>query len=112
MKIFIIEFLQKATPQQIVDAAPKTINIEDARKNVGLAFVPSIENKFEKTNDTDPEYDQPFLTEHPTKILREGRFNKVPLMLGFNAEEAMLFLRSNTRHSLINSFPFQKIANS
>ncbi|KAL7023567.1 hypothetical protein ACKWTF_012681 [Chironomus riparius] len=89
----LIQFLRKATPQQIVDSAPKTLNIEDARKNVGLAFVPSIERVFQMTNDTHPEYDQPFLTEHPLKILKEGRFNRVPLLLGFNAHEAMLFLR-------------------
>ncbi|KAG5670711.1 hypothetical protein PVAND_000957 [Polypedilum vanderplanki] len=89
----LIQFLRKVTPQKIVDASPKTLTLEDARKNIGLAFVPSIEKVFPTTNDTDPEYDQPFLTEHPLKILREGRFNKVPLMLGFNAHEAMLFIR-------------------
>lgn len=86
--------MRKANPQQITDAAPKTLTIEDSRKNVGLAFVPSIEKEFVPSNDTDPEHDQPFLTEHPMKILREGRYNRVPLLIGFNAQEAMLFLRS------------------
>jgi len=61
-----------------------------------LAFVPSIERVLPMSNDSHPEHDQPFLTEHPLKILKEGRFNRVPLLLGFNAHEAMLFLRSNS----------------
>jgi carboxylesterase type B len=88
------EFLRKVTPQKIVDASPKTLTLDDARKNIGLAFVPSIEKILPSNNNTNSEYDQPFLTEHPLKILKEGRFNRVPLMLGFNAHEAMLFIRS------------------
>lgn len=89
------EFLRKVSPQQIVDSSSKTLTLEDARKNVGLAFVPSIERVLEMTNDSHPEYDLPFLTEHPLTLIKEGRFNKVPLLLGFNAHEAMLFIRSN-----------------
>jgi carboxylesterase type B len=59
---------------------------------VGLAFVPSIEENF--TNSS--EHDLPFLTEHPNKILKEGRFNRVPVMMGFNEDEAMLFIRRKT----------------
>jgi carboxylesterase type B len=77
--------------------------LEDARNNVGFAFVPSIENKYEMTNDTDPEHDLPFLTEDPLTILKEGRFNKVPLLLGFNANEAMLFIRRKLINLLLIS---------
>lgn len=92
------EFLRKASPQQIVDASPKTLTEEDARKNIGLAFVPSVESEIKtKSASFDPEHDQAFLTEDPTKLLKEGRFNKVPLMLGFNSHEAMLFLRRECR---------------
>lgn len=87
------EFLRKVQPQVIVDAAPKTITDDDARKNVGLAFVPSIENALQPNAEFDDEYDQPFLTEDPEKLLREGRFHRVPLMTGFNTHEAMLFVR-------------------
>lgn len=66
---------------------------EDARKNIGLAFVPSVEAKIKASGDSFDEYDQPFLTEDPAKLLKEGRFHKVPLMLGFNTHEAMLFVR-------------------
>lgn len=85
--------MRKVPSQQIVDASPKTLTEDDAGKNVGLAFVPSVEAALEPSDDDDAEYDQPFLTELPAKILKEGRFNKVPLMLGFNSHEAMLFIR-------------------
>jgi carboxylesterase type B len=83
--------------------AQKTLTIEDARKNVGFPFVPSIEKELEPQNDTHPEYDLPFITEQPLKLLEEGRYNKVPLMMGFNANEAMLFIRSKNINLL--AFP-------
>lgn len=85
--------MRKVQPQVIVDAAPKTINDDDSRRNVGLAFVPSIENTLQPNGEFDDEYDQPFLTEEPAKLLKEGRFHRVPLMTGFNTHEAMLFVR-------------------
>lgn len=85
--------MKKVQPQQIVDAAPKTINDADDRNNIGLAFVPSVETALTPTDNESQEYDQPFLTEHPTQILREGRFHKVPLLIGFNLHEAMVFVR-------------------
>lgn len=85
--------MRKVKPQMIVDASPKTLTEDDSRKNIGLAFVPSVETALERTSDWVEDYDLPFLTEEPTKLLKEGRFNQVPLMLGFNSHEAMLFLR-------------------
>lgn len=85
--------MRKVQPQQIVDAAPKTLTDADSRNNVGLAFVPSVETALKPTDGESEEYDQPLLTEHPTQILKEGKFHKVPLMVGFNMHEAMLFIR-------------------
>jgi carboxylesterase type B len=101
--LWFAEFLKKASPQQIVDASPKTITEDDARKNIGLAFVPSVESVIKKrSSDFEPLYDQPFLTDEPVKLLKEGNFNKVPLMIGFNSHEAMLFLRRETFRLLRN----------
>ena len=58
--------------------------------------MPSIENNLTVTS----EYDLPFLTEHPVDILKEGRFNNVPVLMGFNAHEAMLFIRRKLKSSL------------
>lgn len=85
--------MRKVSPQQIVDASTKTLTDDDARRNIGLAFVPSVEFPLEPSDDSVAEYDDALLTEDPTKILKEGKFNKVPLMIGYNSHEAMLFLR-------------------
>lgn len=85
--------MRKVSPQQIVDASAKTLTEDDARRNIGLAFVPSVELPLKPTEDSVAEYDEPLLTEEPTVILREGNFNKVPLLIGYNSHEAMLFLR-------------------
>lgn len=83
------------TPQKIVDSSMKTLSEEDARMNIGLAFVPSVEAVLPNNNVNDEDYEEPFLTEDPLTALKRGYFNKVPLMLGFNSHEAMLFIRSN-----------------
>ena len=73
----------------------KTLTDEDARMNIGLAFVPSIEAVLSNNDPNDDDYEEPFITEDPLVLLKKGYFNKVPLMLGFNSHEALLFIRSN-----------------
>jgi carboxylesterase type B len=96
--------LRKVKPQQIVDASPKTLNEADAQKNVGLAFVPSVEVDLPRNNESVSDFDLPFLTESPEKLMKEGRFQRIPLLLGFNSHEAMLFIRreKSQRRSLLN----------
>ncbi|CAO1433136.1 unnamed protein product [Diamesa hyperborea] len=86
----LVQYLQTVSPQKIVDSSIKTLTDEDVRMNIGLAFVPSVEAVL--PNDTD-DYEEPFITEDPLVLLKKGYFNKVPLMIGFNSHEAMLFIR-------------------
>ncbi|XP_058058271.1 juvenile hormone esterase [Anopheles bellator] len=82
--------LRRAAPQKIVDAALKTLTAEDVRKSIGLPFVPSLESWTGEDASSD---DEPLITEEPLELLKSGRYNHVPLMVGFNSHEAMLFLR-------------------
>ncbi|XP_052867374.1 juvenile hormone esterase [Anopheles cruzii] len=83
--------LRRAAPQKIVDAALKTLTAEDVRKSIGLPFVPSLESW--TGEDASSDGDEPLITEEPLELLKSGRYNHVPLMVGFNSHEAMLFLR-------------------
>ncbi|CAG9559330.1 unnamed protein product [Danaus chrysippus] len=47
-------------------------------------FVPTIEKKFPGV--------EAFLTEHPIKIVQKGNVAKVPLMIGYNNGEGLLYL--------------------
>lgn len=95
------EFLRKSSPQELVDYAQKTITEEDAKRNIGLPFVPSIEKTWWPKNSNDSEAaDEAFLTEDPLEIIRRGNYTKVPFMTGYTSHEAMLFIRSKT---LINN---------
>lgn len=71
--------------------------------------MPSIEKDLKPTNDSDAEHDQPFLTEDPLTILKEGRFNKVPILMGFNSNEAMLFIRREFIQFIITRVWFDDI---
>lgn len=91
---YIIAFLRKVPARKLIDYAPKTLTPEDARKNVGLPFVPVIEDVWQNevwAGGVDNE--DRFITEHPLTLYKRGAFNKLPYITGFNANEAMLFLR-------------------
>lgn len=72
----------------------KTLSPDDARKNVGLPFVPAVEDEFWNANGAVFEREERFLTEQPKVLLKRGAFNKLPYITGYNSHEAMLFLRS------------------
>ncbi|XP_055676742.1 venom carboxylesterase-6 [Lutzomyia longipalpis] len=91
----LLDFLRKVPPRKLIDASEETLTPEDARNNIGLPFVPSIEENIETWDDADPDvnHDEPFLTEPPIDLLKRGNFHKIPYITGFNSHEAMLFLR-------------------
>ncbi|XP_037027605.1 venom carboxylesterase-6 isoform X2 [Bradysia coprophila] len=92
----LLAFLRKIPARKLVDYAARTLTPEDSRKNIGLPFVPAIEDPWDKDDWSGSENvlrDEPFLTEHPLQILKRGNYYKVPYITGFNSHEAMLFLR-------------------
>lgn len=94
----LLEFLRTIPAKKIVDATQKTLTNADSRSNIGLPFVPSVDvysnsNKDSKNNDFIEE--EPFLIDTPIKLIESGAFNPLPYITGFNANEAMLFMRSN-----------------
>lgn len=91
----LLAFLRKVSPRKLIDAAPKTITHEDSRKNIGLPFVPSIENwqQYEVDSLENAIFEETFMSEEPMAMLKAGKVNRVPYMTGFNSQEAMLFMR-------------------
>lgn len=87
-----------------MDYAQKTITEEDAKRNIGLPFVPSIEKTWPKNTNDNEAADETFLTEDPLEIIRRGNYTKVPFMTGYTSHEAMLFIRSKT---LINNLTIE-----
>lgn len=92
----LLKFLRKLSPKHLIDAAPLTLTDEDVRNNIGLPFVPVIEktwadSEWEGTFDALTEGH--FISEDPVSLLKRRSFNQVPLLLGYNSHEAMLFMR-------------------
>lgn len=95
----LVEFLRTVPIRKLVDATKKTLTEEDEKKNIGLPFVPSVEDPdndlypWESRNVDLFEEEPRFLTERPIDILSRGDYNAVPYITGFNTHEAMLFIR-------------------
>lgn len=87
----LLGFLRTVPPKAIVDATQKTLTNADSRSNIGLPFVPSVD-VYSKNNEFIDE--EPFLIDTPIKLIKNGSFNPLPYITGFNANEAMLFMRS------------------
>uniref|UniRef100_A0A336MQG4 Carboxylic ester hydrolase n=3 Tax=Culicoides sonorensis TaxID=179676 RepID=A0A336MQG4_CULSO len=92
----LLEHLRTVSPKMLIDAAPLTLTPEDARSNIGLPFVPVIEDswadsQWEGTMDAFKEGH--FLAEEPLELIKKKNYNNVPLLLGYNTHEAMLFIR-------------------
>lgn len=106
----LVEFLRTVPVRKLIDATKRTLTEEDEKKNIGLPFVPSVEEAdddlypWEARNDL-LEEEPKFLTEHPVDILSRGEYNAVPYITGFNSHEAMLFIRRKkmSLKGLINS---------
>lgn len=94
----LVEFLRTVPVRKLIDATKRTLTEEDEKKNIGLPFVPSVEEPdddlypWEARNDL-LEEEPKFLTEHPLDIMSRGDYNAVPYITGFNSHEAMLFIR-------------------
>lgn len=88
----LLEFLRTVPPKAIVDATQKTLTNADSRSNIGLPFVPSVDVYSKSNNEFINE--EPFLIDTPIKLIESGSFNPLPYITGFNANEAMLFMRS------------------
>lgn len=100
----LLDFLRTVPVRKLIDATKKTLTLDDEKKNIGLPFVPSVEDPIEPNNffewdslDKDDsevfEEEERFLTEHPLKLLKAGSMENVPYISGFNSHEALLFIR-------------------
>lgn len=88
----LVAFLRKVPARKLVEYSMRTLTPDDARKNVGLPFVPAIEDHV-WDGLTGYDREDRFITEHPMELLRKGAYNALPYITGFNSHEAMLFLR-------------------
>ncbi|XP_013167377.1 PREDICTED: juvenile hormone esterase-like [Papilio xuthus] len=78
-KLEIYEFLMSLSAEELILANTKASSDIDSKK-LSFGFVPIIEN----------DYENQFLTRDPVKMIKEGKFNRIPLIKGFCSKEASL----------------------
>lgn len=85
----LLKHLKKVEASEIVKATPKTFDsteVRDGQKSI-LPFGPSVENVTKG--------DEAFLTISPDKFYSTNSLStNIPLMIGFNSREAIVFLRT------------------
>lgn len=92
----LLEYLRSVSAKSLIDAAPLTLTVDDVKNNIGLPFVPVIEDSWADQmweGSMDAFKEGHFLAEEPYELIKRGNYNHVPMMLGYNTHEAMLFLR-------------------
>jgi len=86
----LVEFLMKVPAQQLTEWTEKVFT-EEEKHPIPLFFHPVIEP--EKQND------EVFLPDRPIDLIRNGKFHKVPLIIGVNSKEGKLILPDLTEHT-------------
>ncbi|XP_049837053.1 acetylcholinesterase-like [Schistocerca gregaria] len=75
-------FLRAQEASDLVDRGNEILTDDEKVKLSHLAFAPVVE----------PEVEDAFVREHPITVLKEGRFNKVPVLTGVDSGEGVLFI--------------------
>ncbi|XP_018565293.1 venom carboxylesterase-6-like [Anoplophora glabripennis] len=76
----LVEYLQSLSVEKLKSATMKTAIKHSLGIIYGIPFAPTIE----------PEHPEAFLTDKPHHLLEEGKFVKVPYIIGFNSAETFL----------------------
>ncbi|XP_045446541.1 juvenile hormone esterase-like [Melitaea cinxia] len=93
----LLDFLQSVPSDKLISIGFHVRTKDERLKEIPLIFTPVVE-KFSNS--------EAFLTENPVDILTVGRFNKVPLMAGYNTAEGLVFVLPELRKLEIkNKFP-------
>ncbi|XP_050306074.1 venom carboxylesterase-6-like [Anthonomus grandis grandis] len=93
----LLSFLQSVSAKELDEASYNlTKKLEypgDMQISKGFFYTPVIEH----------EHENPFLTKHQYESFENGSFNRVPLLIGFNAEES-LFMMTRTFHRTLKAY--------
>lgn len=77
----IYDYLMSLSTEELILANTKAFPDVDSNK-LSFGFVPIIENNYNNN--------ESFLTGDPIKMIKEGKFNRIPLIKGFCSKEASL----------------------
>ncbi|KAJ2947068.1 hypothetical protein O0L34_g16412 [Tuta absoluta] len=80
----VLEFLENVPSADLARLTYETMTEDEKHRGLPVHFSPVVEKKFDNV--------EAFITEDPLKSLTDGKLNKVPLMIGYNSDEALLML--------------------
>ncbi|XP_049836566.1 venom carboxylesterase-6-like [Schistocerca gregaria] len=75
-------FLRQQDATLFIDRLDELLTEDEKARLSHLGFAPVVE----------PDVEGAIVTEHPIKVLKEGRFNKVPVITGVTSGEGLLFV--------------------
>ncbi|XP_067007340.2 esterase B1 [Anabrus simplex] len=81
----LIEFLRNAEPQQMYEALEPARTKEERKRFIWFTFIPCVEPEIKG--------EEAFIPKDPEILLNEGKFNRVPMIMGLTSHEGILVLR-------------------
>ncbi|CAH2233123.1 jg13987 [Pararge aegeria aegeria] len=78
----LLDFFKSLEASKLTNLTIATLTDDEKFRGLPAKFVPSIEKKYPGV--------QAFMDEDPTKMLLEGKINRVPLMIGYNSGEGLI----------------------
>ncbi|XP_045764281.1 para-nitrobenzyl esterase-like isoform X2 [Maniola jurtina] len=94
----LLEFLQSVPSKELIGMNYKVASEDEKRRGLPIRFGPVVEKKFDNT--------EAFLTENPLDLLISGKFQPVPLIIGYNSREGILLSYSELKKiDFTNKFP-------
>lgn len=90
--IELVEYLRNQSVTEIIWKSLQLKVPDEERNMMDIIFTPVIEESYDCIRNT--EYHAPVLTRHPLKILKSGKYNKVPYLAGFTSDEGLIVFRN------------------
>lgn len=85
----LTSFLRKVPVEKFIKSTAATLTEQEKSRGLPIFFAPTVEKEFDG--------EEAYFTKHPSDYLKEGHFERVPLLLGYNEGEGMGLVKNNMK---------------
>lgn len=93
-------FLRTVPSENFIKATMSVLTEQEKHRGLPIFFAPAIEKEFDG--------EEAYFTKHPSDYLKEGHFEKVPLLMGYNIGEGMVLVKNNIKKAKLLNADFTR----